>query len=391
MQDALICAAKRTPIGSFGGVFSSQTAVSLASHAAAGALGSVGVPAARIDEIILGCVLTAGLGQAPARQVALAIGMSDTSQAMSVNKVCSSGLLAVMLAADAIALGRSQAILAGGMESMSNAPYYLPQLRKGARLGHAPANDSILTDGLWDPHNNFHMGNAAELCAQVYGIERPTQDAYAIQSYSRARKATAAGEFAAEIVPITLTGRQGEFTANTDEEPFRFDEDKISSLNPAFEKGGTITAANASSLNDGAAMLLVCSERFAAENNLKPLARIANTACFGDRPEKFTTAPVGAMQKLLANAGVGIEDVDLFEINEAFAVVSLACTGALGLHPGKVNVRGGAVALGHPIGASGARILVTLTHLLNDKQLRRGVAAICNGGGEATAMLIERT
>ena len=387
---ALICAAKRTPIGSFQGSLASLSAPELGAAALRAALAQSGVPIETINEVILGCVLTAGMGQAPARQALIKAGLPNHVQAMTVNKVCSSGLKAVMLAAQSVQLGLSEAVLAGGMESMSQAPYVLPSLRNGARLGNTQALDTIVKDGLWDVYNDFHMGSAAELCAREYKISRKEQDDFAIESYRRAQAAIAAGHFAKEIIGVHVKDGKNEVEVLVDEEPGRAKPEKIPSLKPVFEKDGTVTAANASSINDGAAALLVCSEDYAKKHNLKPLAWIVAQAGAAQAPEWFTTAPIKAVQKVLEVAGRKSADIDLFEINEAFSSVALACTRGLDLPAEKVNVSGGAVALGHPIGASGARILTTLIYALHRLDLKTGVASLCNGGGEATAVVVER-
>ncbi len=384
-----LAAAKRTPIGSFLDSLSTVTAPELGAAALRAVLAESGVPADTIAEVILGCVLTAGVGQAPARRAAILAGLPAAAQAMTVNKVCSSGLKAVMLAASAIRAGDADAVLAGGMESMSLSPYLAPSFRTGARLGHAQLLDSIIVDGLWDPYNNFHMGNAAELCARERRITREQQDAFAVESYLRAQNAITSGHFAAEIVGVAVGEGKSATTVSIDEEPGKAKLDKIPQLRPVFEKDGTVTAANASSINDGASAMLVCSERYLQEYAIKPLARVIECGWHAQAPEWFTTAPIGAVQHLLKRAGLSVGDVDLFEINEAFSAVALACIGGLEADPSRVNVSGGAVALGHPIGASGARILTTLLYALRRTGKRVGVAAICNGGGEATAMAVE--
>ncbi len=384
-----ICAPKRSPIGSFQGALSRVSAPELAAEVIRAVLKSAGVPETEISEVILGCVVTAGMGQAPARQAALKAGLPVTVQALTVNKVCSSGLKAVMLAADSIQLERSEAVVAGGMESMSQAPYTLPCLRSGARLNHTQALDTIVKDGLWDVYNDFHMGNAAELCAREYGISREAQDTFAVESYSRAQKAITQGLFRDEIHPIRIADGKNETFVDTDEEPSRVKLEKIPQLKPVFQKDGTVTAANASSINDGAAAMIVCSEAFVQRHELVPLARIVEQGWSAQTPEWFTTAPIGAVDRLLKRANNRIEDIDLFEINEAFAVVALACASGLKIDAKKLNVNGGAVALGHPIGASGARILTTLLYALKRIKQKTGVVAICNGGGEATALLVE--
>jgi len=295
-----------------------------------------------------------------------------------------------MLAAQSVALGDSEAVIAGGMESMTNAPYLLPALRGGARLGNTTAEDSIIKDGLWDPYGNFHMGNAAELCAREFSLSRKDQDDFAIESYARATRAIADGSFKDEIAPIEVSLGREKLLFQTDEEPGKAKPDKIPTLKPVFQKDGSVTAANASSINDGAAALLVCSEEYATKHNLTPLVRIVATAAFGQAPEWFTTAPVGAVEQLLQRTKKSISQIDLFEINEAFSAVALACSQKLQIDRSKLNIHGGAVALGHPIGASGARILTTLIYSLRRQKLTTGVAAICNGGGEATAMMVER-
>ncbi len=385
-----LCAAKRTAIGSLQGALASVPATELAARVFASVLTTAGIPAERIDEVILGCVLTAGQGQAPARQAALAAGLPQSVHAMTVNKVCSSGLKAVMLAAQAVQLGNASAVLAGGTENMSRAPYLLPAMRAGVRLGHSQAEDSMIKDALWDVYNNIHMGSCAELCARTQKISREAQDAFAIESYTRALAAIEAGHFKSEIVPVIVREGKTERSFEVDEEPGRGKLDKLPQLKPAFEKDGTVTAANASSINDGAAGMLVCSEAFAKEFNLTPLARVVAQAEHSQAPEWFTTAPVGAIERVLKVAGLSTKEVELFEINEAFAAVALAISGSLKLDPATVNVNGGAVALGHPVGGSGARILTTLLHTMQRLKRTRGVAAICNGGGEATALLVER-
>jgi acetyl-CoA C-acetyltransferase len=343
-----------------------------------------------VDEIILGCVLTAGVGQAPARQAAIFGGLPEHTQAMTINKVCSSGLKAVMLADNSIRLGHASCVIAGGMENMSLAPYLLPAMRSGGRLGHSSAEDSIIRDALWDVYNDYHMGNAAELCAREYKLSREQQDEFAIESYRRANEAISSGFFRNEICPITVKRGREEIIFETDEEPGKAKPEKIPNLRPVFDKSGTVTAANASSINDGAAMLLVCSETFAKEQGLSPMARVVSQGWSAQAPEWFTTAPVTAVNRALSAANLTVDEIDLFEINEAFSAVSLACGRDLAIPAEKLNVNGGAVALGHPVGASGARILVTLLHALERLDLKRGACGICNGGGEATALVVER-
>jgi len=387
---AYLVGAARTPIGGFGGALASLSAPELGAAALRAAIERAGVSPATVEQVIMGNVIAAGLGQAPARQAGIGAGLPPAHGALTVNKVCGSGLMAVMLAAQAIRLGEAQVIAAGGMESMSRAPYLLPQARQGQRLGHGRVVDAMILDGLWDPYHDFHMGSAAEQTARTLGIGREAQDRFAAESYRRAQASIAEGRFRAEIVPVTATGRRGPATVDTDEEPSRIDFDRLPGLRPTFEAGGTITAANASTIADGAAALVVASEEAVRRHGLAPRARIIAAAVAGRAPEDFPVAPIDAVRKVLAAAQLIAADVDLFEVNEAFAVVVLAAIGALGLDPARVNVNGGAIALGHPIGASGARVLVTLLHALEQRGLRRGLATLCLGGGEAVAMVIER-
>ena len=387
---AYLVGAARTPIGGFGGALASLSAPELGAAALRAAIERAGVSPATVEQVIMGNVIAAGLGQAPARQAGIGAGLPPAHGALTVNKVCGSGLMAVTLAAQAIRLGEAQVIAAGGMESMSRAPYLLPQARQGQRLGHGRVVDAMILDGLWDPYHDFHMGSAAEQTARALAIGREAQDRFAAESYRRAQASIAEGRFRAEIVPVTATGRRGPATVDTDEEPSRIDFDRLPGLRPAFEAGGTITAANASTIADGAAALVVASEEAVRRHGLAPRARIIAAAVAGRAPEDFPVAPIDAVRKVLAAAQLIAADVDLFEVNEAFAVVVLAAIGALGLDPARVNVNGGAIALGHPIGASGARVLVTLLHALEQRGLRRGLATLCLGGGEAVAMVIER-
>jgi len=387
---AYLVGAARTPIGGFGGALASLSAPELGAAALRAAIERAGVSPATVEQVIMGNVIAAGLGQAPARQAGIGAGLPPAHGALTVNKVCGSGLMAVMLAAQAIRLGEAQVIAAGGMESMSRAPYLLPQARQGQRLGHGRVVDAMILDGLWDPYHDFHMGSAAEQTARTLGIGREAQDRFAAESYRRAQASIAEGRFRAEIVPVTATGRRGPATVDTDEEPSRIDFDRLPGLRPAFEAGGTITAANASTIADGAAALVVASEEAVRRHGLAPRARIIASAVAGRAPEDFPVAPIDAVRKVLAAAQLIAADVDLFEVNEAFAVVVLAAIGELGLDAARVNVNGGAIALGHPIGASGARVLVTLLHALEQRGLRRGLATLCLGGGEAVAMVIER-
>jgi len=388
LKKVYICSAKRTAIGSFNGSLSAVSAVDLGVAAVKGVIEELGVPKDSIDEVILGCVLMSGVGQAPAKQVAIGAGLSTETQAMTINKVCSSGLKAVMLAANEIMLGNADSVVAGGMESMSQAPYLLPKMRSGAKLGHAAAEDSIIKDALWDVYNDVHMGNCAEMCAEEFSLSREDQDAFAIESYKRASEAISSGAFKNEIVPVEIVGRKKTVIVEEDEEPARGNPEKIPQLRTVFKKDGTVTAANASSINDGAAAILLCSEDYMKKHSLKPIATIESTAWHAQEPERFTTAPVGAVESAMEKAGVSLDEIDLFEVNEAFSAVALACGSSLKIPSEKLNVNGGAVALGHPVGASGARILVTLLHALKNRDLKLGVAGICNGGGEATSVVV---
>ncbi|HEY5088614.1 MAG TPA: acetyl-CoA C-acyltransferase [Polyangia bacterium] len=391
MRQVVILAGARTPIGSFQGALASLSAPQLGSIAVKAALERAGVPGDAVGEVYLGCVLPAGIGQAPARQAAIGAGLPAAVGAVTINKVCGSGLKAVVFARNAIAAGEHDVVVAGGMESMTRAPYLLPKAREGYRLGHAQVIDSLVHDGLWDAYGNVHMGECGELCAKEKGITRADQDAFAAESYGRALRAAAEGKFRAEIVPVEIPQKKGPpLVVADDEEPGRGDIAKLSTLRPAFQKDGTITAGNASSINDGAAALVLAAAEVAAARGWQPVARIVGAAGFAQAPEWFTTAPAGAIERLLASTGWKKEDVDLWEINEAFAVVSIANNRMLGLDPGRVNVWGGAVALGHPIGASGARVLVTLLSALREAGKRRGVAALCIGGGEGIALAVER-
>ena len=385
-----IVSAKRTPIGSLQGALSSVAATELGASALKAALESASLPPEVVDQVILGSVLTAGQGQAPARQAMIKAGIPVRAQALTVNKVCSSGLKAIILGAQEIALGQAEIVLAGGMESMSNAPYLLPSLRTGARLGNVQALDSIVQDGLWDPYQNYHMGSAAELCARERSISREAQDAFAIRSYERAKHAISQGHFRNEIVPVNVTIGKNTSVVDTDEEPSKLKMEKVPELKPVFEKQGTVTAANASSINDGAAALVLCSEAALKKYNLKPLATILAHGFFSREPEWFTIAPIDAMRSMMKAANVGLSDLDLVEINEAFSGVGIVCQQELGIADERFNVSGGAVALGHPIGASGARIVTTLVHNLIRTGGQLGAVGICNGGGEATALLVKR-
>lgn len=385
----VITGAARTPMAGFQGDFSDVSAPTLGASAIGAAL--AGLDPARVDEAIMGCVLPAGLGQAPARQAALAAGLPVSVGATTVNKMCGSGMQAAMLAHDMIAAGTARVVVAGGMESMTNAPYLLPKMRGGARIGHGAVVDHMFLDGLEDAYDRGRlMGTFAEDCATAYGFTRDEQDAFAIASLTRAQAAISSGAFAREITPVTVTSRGGDRVVDTDEQPGKARPEKIPHLKPAFRDGGTVTAANSSSISDGAAALVLMRASEAERKGLTPRARILGHARFSDRPERFPTAPITAIRRLCDRTGLTLADVDLVEINEAFAVVAMAAMRDLDLPHDRVNIHGGACALGHPIGASGARIVVTLLSALETHGLQRGIAAICIGGGEATAIAIER-
>jgi acetyl-CoA C-acetyltransferase len=387
----VIVSAARTPMGSFQGVFSDVTAPDLGASAIGEALRRSGVPADEIADVIIGCVLPAGIGQAPARQAALKAGLPDSVPATTVNKMCGSGMKAVMLAADALAARPRDVIVAGGMESMTNAPYILPKMRRGARLGHAEVKDHMFLDGLEDSFGTGRlMGSFAEDTAESYQMTRAMQDAFATESLKRAQRAASDGSFSGEIVAVDVTSRKATIQVSQDEQPQTADAAKIPTLKPAFRKDGTVTPANSSSISDGAAALVMMRASEAKRRKLQPRAQIIATATHAREPAGFTLAPIGAIEKVLAAAGWAAKDVGLFEINEAFAVVALAAMRDLDLPHEKVNVHGGACALGHPVGASGARIIVTLLAAMEKYDVRRGVAALCIGGGEATAVAIER-
>ena len=389
-KEVVIVAAVRTPIGSFGGALKEFSATALGAIAIRGALEKAGVSAAQVEEVLMGCVLQGNLGQAPARQAAKGAGLPDEVVCTTVNKVCASGLKAVTQGAQAIALGDAGIVVAGGMESMSNVPFYVEQLRWGNKYGNTALIDGLAKDGLTDVYDGKAMGNAAELCASTCGISREAQDAFAIASYQRSQAAWAAKKFDAEITPVTIPQRKGEpVVFAKDEEPYNVKFDKIPELKPAFQKDGTVTAANASTLNDGAAALVLMSREKAEQLGLKPLARIVGYADAEQTPEWFTTTPAIAVPKAVARAGLKMRDIDYWELNEAFAVVGIENTKRMQLDPARVNVNGGAVSMGHPLGASGARILVTLLHILRQHGARYGAAGICNGGGGASAIVIE--
>lgn len=391
MKNIYILSGARTPIGSFLGSLSSFTAPELGAIAIREALVRAQVAPNQVSETLMGCVLTAGLGQAPARQASKKAGLPNHVPATTVGKVCGSGLKAVMLGAQAIANQDADVVVAGGMESMSNAPYLLPQARAGIRLGNSTMVDSMVHDGLWDVYNNFHMGTAAELCAKEMNFSREQQDAYAKQSYERAIQAAKNGHFKRETVPVEVKDRKGNISVIVDdEEPKAVNFEKMPTLKPVFDKAGTVTAANASSINDGAAALVLASEDFVQKNKLKPMAKISGFAQAAREPEWFSIAPADAISTLGKKLSWDLQSVDLFEINEAFSVVSLAVNQKLGLDASKVNVHGGAVSLGHPIGASGARILVTLLYAMEQYNKKTGIASLCIGGGEAVALGVER-
>ena len=390
MRDVVIVGAARTPIASFLGALAPVSAPRLGSVAIQAALQRAGVSAADVQLVQMGCVLPAGQGQAPARQAALGAGLPQGVPCVTINKVCGSGLETVLSAARSIAVGDVDIAVAGGMESMSNVPHLVRGLRGGVKMGPLDTVDGMVHDGLWDVYTNQHMGNCAELCAKDRGISRGAQDEYAAESYRRALAAQAEGRFAAEIAPVTIAGKGGETQVDTDEEPGRGNIAKLGGLRPAFQKDGTVTAGNASSLNDGGAALVLMDAETALRRGATPLARIVASGYHAQAPEWFTTAPAAAIEKSLAKANWKAGAVDLWEINEAFSVVSIANNQLLGLDPGKVNVWGGAVALGHPIGASGARIVVTLLHAMAVRGARTGGASLCIGGGEGIALLVER-
>ncbi len=391
MDEVVIAGAARTAMGSFQGVFAATDAATLGGAAIAAALADAGARADQVEELLMGCVLPAGQGQAPARQAGFRAGLSDAVPATTLNKMCGSGMKAAMVAFDQIALGAAGIMVAGGMESMTNAPYLLPKMRGGARLGHAQAIDHMFLDGLEDAYDKGRlMGTFAEDSAAAFQFTRAAQDDYALASLNRALQAQATGAFAGEIAPVTVTTRKGEATVSSDEQPASARPEKIPTLKPAFREGGTVTAANSSSISDGAAALVLASARAAGAAGLKVRARILGHASHAQAPADFSTAPILAALKLLARLGWSKDDVDLWEVNEAFAVVPMVFMRETGVHHDKMNVNGGACALGHPIGASGARIMVTLLNALEKRDLKRGIAAICIGGGEGTAIAIER-
>ncbi|MCS6896425.1 MAG: thiolase family protein [Nitrospira sp.] len=390
-ERTVIVSAVRTPMGSFNGCFSHVPATRLGSIAIAEALKRAGVAPEQVETVYMGCVLSAGLGQAPARQASIGAGIPHSVGAATVNKVCGSSLMTVMMASQIIGLGEAKVVVAGGMENMTRAPYLLEKARQGYRLGHAELVDSLVKDGLWDVYHQFHMGKGGELCAARYRLSREELDDFALESYRRAREAIAAGLFRREIVPVEVPQRKGPpVTVEDDEEPNRVDLSRLRELKPVFQEDGVLTVGNSPSCNDGAAALVLMAESEAVRLGLKPLARLVGYAGAAVAPEWFTIAPVEAIQSVLKKTGLSVGEIDLFEINEAFSAVSLAINRELGLDAKKVNIRGGAVALGHPIGATGARILTTLIHAMEARDARRGLAALCIGGGEALAVVVER-
>lgn len=389
-KEVYIISALRTPIGSFGGSLKDLKATQLGAAAIQAVLEKSGVEASKVDDVLMGCVLQANLGQAPARQASMLAGLPEHVNCTTINKVCASGMKAIAMGAQSIMLGDADVVIAGGMESMSNVPYYVPNLRWGNKYGNTNMVDGLAHDGLTDVYKNYAMGNAAELCASECGISREEQDAFAVESYKRSQAAINDGKFNDEVITINIPQRKGDpVVFNKDEEPFNVKFDKIAGLKPAFQKEGTVTAANASTLNDGAAAVLLMSKEKAEEWGVKPLAKILAWADAEQAPEWFTTTPSLAAPKAVKKAGLKMEDIDFWELNEAFAVVGIENTRRMNIDPAKVNVHGGAVSLGHPLGASGARIIVTLLHVLKHNNARYGAAGICNGGGGASAMVIE--
>ena len=391
MKEVFIVSAKRTPMGSFGGSLKGFSATELGSLAIKGAVEAAGIKSEDVEEVLMGNVMSAGLGQAPARQAAKFAGLPDSTICTTINKVCSSGVKAVMLGAQSIMLGNADVVVAGGMESMSNVPFYNSNMRWGHKFGAAKMEDGIQVDGLFDVYNKYMMGNAGELCAKELNISREAQDEHAIESYKRSQAATEAGRFKDEIVPVTIPQRRGDdIVMDKDEEPYNVKFEKIPNLRPVFEKEGTITAANASTMNDGASVLVLVSKEKMEELGLKPIAKIVSFADAEQAPEWFTTAPSLAMPKAVEKAGIKMDDIDYIELNEAFSVVSLANMDKLGLDASKVNVNGGAVSLGHPLGSSGSRILCTLINVLHQNDGKYGLLGICNGGGGSSSVVVEK-
>jgi acetyl-CoA C-acetyltransferase len=390
MQEVYIVSAVRTPIGSFNGSLSSLSAPKIGAAAIKAAIEKIKLNPAEVQQVYMGSVLQGNLGQAPARQAAKFAGLPNETQCTTINKVCASGMKSVVIAAQNIKLGDAEVVVAGGMENMSAVPYYLDQARTGYRLGNGVVIDGLVKDGLTDVYHQNHMGNSAELCAKEYGITREQQDAFAIESYKRSALAWKDGKFAEEVIPVTISTKKGDVVVAEDEEYKQVNFDKVPQLKPVFDKAGTVTAANASTLNDGAAALVLMSKEKADKLGLKPLAKIIGYADVEQAPEWFTTTPAKAIPAAVQKAGLKMSDIEYFEINEAFAVVSIANNQLLKLDPAKVNINGGAVALGHPLGCSGARIMVTLLNVLKQKNARYGAAGICNGGGGGSAVIIER-
>jgi len=389
MKEVYIVSAVRTPIGSFGGSLSKVSATKLGAAAIKAAIEKANIKADVIDEVFMGNVVSANLGQAPARQASIFAGIPNTVPCTTINKVCSSGMKSIMIGAQTIMLGDNDTVVVGGMENMSAVPYYSDSLRTGNKLGDQKLIDGLIKDGLWEVYNNYHMGNAAELCAKEYNITREEQDRYAIQSYKRSAKATDEGKFKDEIAPIEITTRKGTIIVDTDEEYKNVKFDKVPNLRPVFVKDGTVTAANASTINDGASALILMSKEKAEKLGVKPIAKLTGYADAAHEPEWFTTAPVKAIPKAIKKAGLTANDIDYYEINEAFSVVALAAIKELKLDEAKVNVNGGGVSLGHPLGSSGSRITVTLINVLKQNNAKIGVAALCNGGGGASSVVIE--
>ncbi len=390
MSDVFVVSARRTPFGSFGGSLSTVPAPQLAAQVIEALLKQTALPAEKVNEVIIGQVLQGGSGQAPARQAMRFAGIPDSAHAMTINKVCGSGLKSIMLASDALRLGDADVAIAGGMENMSLAPYLLPSARFGQRMGAGKMLDMMLIDGLLDPYSGEHMGNITERWIARHGISREAQDDYAARSYRLSQAALTDGTFTDELVPVTIKARKGDVIVDRDEEPGKGNIDKLPALRPVFEKEGTITAGNASTINDGAALVLLAGSQAVEQNGFRPLAKVVATASNSIAPDDFAEAPVGAIRKVVDKAGLKLEDIDLFEINEAFAAVPLVAIKELGLDPDRVNVNGGAVSIGHPIGASGGRLAVTIIREMQKRQVRYGIAVLCIGGGEAVAALFER-
>jgi len=389
-NDIVIVSYARTPIGSFLGSLSSVSATKLGAIAIKGAIKKINLSKESINQVIMGNVLSAGLGQAPARQAAIYSGLPESVECLTINKMCGSGLKAIMLAEEAILSGNADIVIAGGMENMSLSPHLLKNSRTGSKMGDSKLVDSMINDGLWDAYNDKHMGSCGEMCAEKYNFSRQEQDEFAKGSYTKSQSATNEGLFADEIVSVEVPGRKESIIVDKDEEPFRVKFDKIEKLRTVFKKDGTITAANASTINDGAAVCILMSAKKAKELNIKPIAKIVSQSSAAQAPEWFTTAPIKAMEKAISLAGININEIDLFEINEAFSVVPMAAMKDLNIDSKKVNIYGGGVSLGHPIGASGARIICTLLNAMDKQNAKKGLASLCIGGGEASAMIVEK-